>query len=177
MTVELPESVTAEGNVRAAFIPAIANPATGPTVAEMAAGVLLSLYLDPAWAGFTGTQSKGERRRYGSRETFQRLGRTSNEVAQLRYSYVPQELGTPGYAANEVYETLAEGTKGYLVLGYGLDAELDAPFAATDVVDFAPVECGEQFKDGTGGDEFADLMVAQELVVTGRKIKDRVIAA
>lgn len=178
MTVEIPESVTAEGNVRAAFVPAIANLATGPTVDEMAAGVLLSLFLAPDWAGFAGTQSKGERRRYGSRQTFQRLGRTTNEVAALSYSYVPQKLGTPGAPGNKVYETLAEGTKGYLVLGYGLDAELDEPFDANDVVDYALTECGEQFKQGGGGnDEFADLMVQQELVVVGRKYKDRKIAA
>lgn len=178
MTVEIPESVTAQGNIRAAFVPAIANPAVGPTTTEMQAGILLSLFLDPDWAGFTGTQSKGERRRYGSRQTYQRLGRTAHEAAALVYSFVPQKLGTPGAPGNKVYETLAEETKGYLVLGYGLDAELDEPFEANEIVDYALVECGEQFKQGGGGnDEFADLMVQQELVVIGRKYKDRKIAA
>lgn len=177
MTSSIPESTGAEGNVKAAFIPAIANLATGPTVAEMAAGVLIGTYLLPGWEGFTGSQNKGEDRRFASRQVFQKLGRTNHEVAPLSYTYVPQELGTPGYAANEVYETLAEDTTGYLVLGYGLDAELDAPFIATDVVDFAPVTCGEQFKASVGSDEFAPLPVTQELVVTGLKVKDRVIAA
>jgi hypothetical protein len=177
MTIEIPESVTAEGMVKAAFIPAIANPLTGPTVAEMAAGVIVSGYLMPDWDGFTGTQTKGESRRFNSRQTYQRFGRTTNDVAPLMYTYIPQELATPGYSANEVYETLAEGTKGFLVLGYGLDAEDNAPFVAGDVVDFAPVECGEQFKQARGSDEFAPLTVQQELVPTGPKVKDRTIAS
>lgn len=177
MTTSIPESVTAEGNVKAAFIPAISNLATGPTVAEMTAGILISNYLMPDWDGITGTQNKGEDRRFGSKQVFQKLGRINNEVATLTYTYLPQELGTPGDEANEVYETLAPGTNGYLVLGYGLDAENDAAFVADDVVDVVPVTCGEQFKAARGSDEFAPLTVTQELVVTGLKITDREIAA
>ena len=143
----------------------------------MTAGVIITSFLMSDWDGLTGTQNKGEDRRFSSRQTFQKLGRTSNEVAPLKYTYLPQELGTPGHAANEVYEALAEGTVGYIVVGYGLDAEGDAAFAATDIVDLVPVECGEQFKDARGGDEFAPLTVMQELAVTGLKIKDRAIAA
>ena len=177
MTVSVPESVTAEANVKAAFIPAIANLATGPTVAEMTAGIIISGYLMPGWAGFTGTQNKGSDPRFNSRQVFERFGRTSHEVAPLIYTYLPQELGTPGHVANKVYETLAEETTGYLVLGFGLDAELNAAFVAADVTDFAPVTCGEQFKQSAGADEFAPLTVTQELVVTGLKVKDRPIAA
>lgn len=177
MTVTIPESVAAEANVKVAFVPAIANPETGPTVAEMAAGVIIGCYLMPGWEGFTSTQTKGESRRFCSRSSFERFGRTTNSSAPLEYTYLPQELATPGNPANEVYETLAEGVTGFIVLGFGLDAEEAAPFVASDVVDFAPVECGEQNKVTTGADEFAPLIVRQELAVTGPKVKDRVIAA
>ena len=177
MTVSIPESQTAEGNVKAAFIPAIANLATGPTAAEVTAGFIISSFLLPDWDGLTGTQNKGEDRRFSSRQVFQKLGRTAHEVAPLTYTYLPQELGTPGHAANEVYEGLAPGTNGYMLLGFGLDAEGDAAFVATDIVDVVPVTCGTQFKAARGSDEFAPLTVTQELVVTGLKIEDRAIAA
>lgn len=181
MTIEIPE-VFAEGNVRAAFIPAISNIATGPTVAEMAAGVLIGRYLMPDWDGFTGTQNKGESRRFSSREVYQRFGRTAHSIAPLNYTYNPQELGTPGAPGNEVYEACEHGNLGYLVLGFGLLAEdddtgLDIPFAAGDIVSFAPSECGEQFEQARGADEFAPLAVMQELIVKGKKIKNRKIAA
>lgn len=177
MTSTIPESVTAEAMVKAAFIPAIADLAVGPTAAEMTAGVIITGHLMPGWEGFAGTQNKGDDRRFNSRETFQRLGRVAHEIAPLTYTYVPQELGTAGYEGNKIYEALAAGTVGFLVIGYGLDAEENAPFVATDVVDFAAATCGEQFKQAVGSDEFAPLTVTQELVVSGRKYKDRVVAA
>lgn len=181
MTIEIPE-VFAEGNVRAAFIPSIANLATGPTVAEITAGVLIGPYLMPDWDGFTGTQNKGESRRFSSREVYQRFGRTAHTIAPLSYTYNPQQLGTPGAPGNEVYEACAEGNLGYLVLGYGLLAEDEVtgealPFEANDIITFAPAECGEQFESSRGADEFAPLTVMQELIVKGKKIKNRKIAA
>jgi hypothetical protein len=177
MTVSIPESVFAEGNVKAAIVPAIANLATGPTLAEMNAGIIISCYLMPDWDGFTGTQNKGESRRFCSRKSLQQLGRSTDEVAPLMYTYLPQELGTPGTEGNELYETLAPGTRHYLVIGFGLDAEEGAPFVATDIVDYAQIEAGEQYKQSRGSDEFAPLVVQQELAVTGLKYTDKAIAA
>ena len=177
MTSSVPESVTAEGNVKAAFVPAIAAPDTGPTVAEMTAGVIISGFLMPGWGGFAGTQNKGDDRRFNSRQTFQKLGRVNHEVVPLEGTLLPQELGTPGHAANKVYETLAPDTVGWLVIGYGLDAEENAPFVATDIVDYAPIQAGEQFKGAVGADEFAPLTYTQELVTTGLKRTDKAIVA
>jgi hypothetical protein len=181
MIIEIPE-VFAEGNVRAAFIPAISNLATGPTLTEVNAGVLLGKYLMPDWDGFNGTQNKGESRRFSSRETYQRFGRTAHSIAPLVYTYNPQLLGTPGSPGNEVYEACAEGNLGYFVMGYGLLAEDELtgeplPFEANDIISFAPAECGEQFEAARGADEFAPLTVTQELIVKGKKIKNRKIAA
>ena len=174
MTVTIPESVTAEGNVKAVFVAAIAD-VDSPTVAELTGGVDISCYLMPDWDGPTATQNTGEDRRFCSRETFTRLGRNQWEISPLVYTYLPQELGTPGNAANDVYEALPPDTTGFLVIGYGFDPS-DA-FAAADVVDTFPVEAGVQVKQARGTDEFAPLTVTQALAVTGVPSLDGAVAA
>ncbi len=164
MTVEIPEWVAAEGNVKAVFVPTVAS-MTAPSAATVNAGVDLSCFLMPDWDGPGGSQNKGEQRRFCSKETFDVLGRIKRNVAALSYTYLPQELGTPGHDANEAYEALLEGNTGVLVVGYGLDP-VD-PFAAGDIADLIPVECGFQTKSARGSDEFAPLTVMQELGVTG----------
>lgn len=176
MTVSIPESVTAEGNVKVSFVPTIADVSTGPTVAELSAGIDISCYLMPDWDGPTASQNTGEDRRFCSRQTFTRLGRSQWEISPLVYTYLPQELGTPGHAANEVYETLAPDTTGYFVVGYGLDPA-DGAFAAADIVDIFPSECGIQVKQARGSDEFAPLTVTQTLAVTGVPTLDKAVAA
>lgn len=174
MTVSIPESVTAEGNVKAVFVPVFAN-VDAPTVVETTAGVDISCFLMPDWDGPTANQNTGEKRRFCSRETFTSLGRVQWELAPLVYTYLPQELGTPGNEANAVYEALTEGVTGYLVIGYGIEPERD--FAAGDIVDIFPVECGAQSKGVRGEDEFAPLTVTQTLGVSGPASLDKAIAA
>lgn len=174
MTVSIPESVTAEGNVKAVFVPALAD-VDAPTVAELTGGVDISCYLMPDWDGPTATQNTGEDRRFCSRETFTRLGRNQWEISPLVYTYLPQELGTPGDPANEVYEALTPNTTGYLAIAYGKDPA--NAFAAADVVDVFPVEAGVQVKQARGTDEFAPLTVTQALAVTGVPNLDGAVAA
>ena len=164
MTVTIPESITAEGNVKAAFVAAIAD-LDEPTPTEANGGVDISCYLMPDWEGPTATQNTGEDRRFCSRETFTRLGRNQWEISPLVYTYLPQELGTPGNAANDVYEALTPDTTGFLVIAYGKDPS--AAFAADDIVDVFPIEAGVQVKQAVGTDEFAPLTVTQALAVTG----------
>lgn len=175
MTVSIPESVTAEGNVKAVFTTAIVPPLTTPTPTELngATAVDISCYLMPDWDGPTATQNTGEDRRFCSRETFTRLGRNQWEISPLVYTYLPQELGTPGDAANEVYEALPPDTTGYLVVSYGKDPS--TAFAAGDIVDVFPVEAGVQVKQARGTDEFAPLTVTQALAVTGVPTLDAVV--
>ena len=164
MSVTIPESVEAEGRVKAVFVPALADP-TSPTVTEATAGTNVSCFLMPDWDGVTPTQNTGEDRRFCSRQTFTRLGRVQYEVAPLMYTYLPQQVGTPGNEGNEAYEALAEGNTGFLIMAYGVDAEGD--LSADDIVDVFPVECGVQGKQARGSDEFAPLTVTQTLVVRG----------
>lgn len=174
MTVEIPEWVAAEGNVKAVFVPTLAS-LTAPSVAVVNAGVDVSCFLLPDWDGPGGTQNRGEQRRFCSRETFEVLGREKNSIAPLTYTYLPQELGTPGHDGNALYEALAPGNTGFLVVGYGLDPA--DPFVAGDIVDVIPIEAGRRNKDARGSDEFSPLTVTQEIGVTGSKAEDSEAAA
>lgn len=169
MTVEIPEWVPAEGNVKAVFVPTVAS-MTGPSAATVNAGVDVSCFLMPDWDGPGGTQNKGEQRRFCSRETFDVLGRTKRSVSALTYTYLPQELGTPGHDGNELYEALTPGNTGILVVGYGIDPA--DPFAAGDIADLVPVVVGARVKGARGSDEFAPLTVTQELGVSGSVAED-----
>lgn len=161
MTVTIPESVEAEGNVSAFFVPTLAT----NSVALINAGTDISCYLMPDWDGPAAAQNTGETRRFCSKQTFQRGGRVSYTISPLVYTYLPQELGTPGHAGNKVYEALAEGNTGFLVVAYGIAP--GTPLVATDIADIFPVECLVQDKQARGSDEFAPLTVTQTLGVTG----------
>lgn len=173
MTVVIPASVTAQGNVNAVFVPAIAN-TSAPTTAEInAAGAVdLSCYLMPDWAGVTADQNKGEDRRFCSTESFDRLGTVKRTIADIVYTYLPQ--GTSAVAGNKVYTALPKGATGYLVIRYGLPTT--TAFAAAQKVDIIPVQMGARSKSVQGTDEFAPLTVTQGIGATGVLVEDAVIA-
>jgi hypothetical protein len=91
MTVSIPEYVTAEGNVKVAYVPAIAS-VTAPTATELngASAVDITCFLPETWGGITADQSKGEQRRMCTKESFQSFGRTTRTVADFTYTYLPQ---------------------------------------------------------------------------------------
>lgn len=159
MTVTIPDSVTAEGNVKAVFVPVIAGAA--PTAAEIAAGTEISYYLMPDWDGPTGEQNTGDDRRFASTQTFDRLGRVKWSIAPLVYTFDPQALISA--LPNKVYSALAPGNTGNVVMGYGIPAS--GAIAAAKKVDIFPVKCGVQVKSARGTDEFAPLTVTQTLAV------------
>lgn len=164
MTVVFPAGVTAEGNVKAQVVPAIAVK-TGPTVAEITAGIDISGFV---MAGqFTpGTeQGRGTNRRLGSKQTFQRLGRDNPSFENIQYVYYPQST-TPD-PNNKAFETLVSGYAGFVVVRFGLDAQATA-WAAAQKVEVWPVEFGVQQKlPPPEDDEFALLTVSQAVAVTG----------
>lgn len=173
MTVVIPSSVTAEGNVNAIFAPAIASMAA-PTVLELTAtgSVDISAFLMPDWDGPSAAQKKGESRRFASKQSFERLGRVSWTLAELVYTYLPQTALTD--PANKAYAKLTSGIVGFVAIRYGLATTV--ALAAAQKVDVFPVECGLQRKSVQGSDEFAPLTVLQELGVTGIPVPDAVVA-
>lgn len=168
MTVSIPEYVLAEANVEMWFVPAIANPAA-PTVAEITAGQRIACYLPTSWAGMTAQQSKTQKSRMCTVESWEVLGKVQRSIADLTYTYVPQSLGTSGGDGNEVYEALAEKNTGFLAVRYGL-AAATAPIAA-QVFDITPAEAGAQNKD-LPTDDAAELTVTQTIGATGPTIPD-----
>lgn len=165
MTLSIPESDTAEGNVKVTFIPgAIADlEAVTPTEANNAANVALDVFMLQGWAGLTSNQNTGQDRRFASKEGFDRLGRSTRSLAPLQYTDKPQETGSdPG---NKAKTALAEGTTGYVMIGRGKDPA--DTWADDDQYVILPVECGVQNPDVTGSDEFAPLTITQTLGVTG----------
>lgn len=171
MPIVIPDSVLAEGNVKAVFVPTLASQ-TAPSAATLNAGTDISCYLLPDWDGPTAAQNTGDSRRFCSRETFGQLGRVTWSVSPLVYTYDPQ---TAAGVPNEVYDALTAGNEGFLVIGYGIDAGTD--FVATDIVDVFPVQAGVQVKSARGADEFAPLTVTQTLTVTNTVNQDAVVAA
>lgn len=165
MTVTIPASVTAQGNVKVVFIPSMAGAA--PTAAELAAGTDITCFLMPDWAGPTATQNTGADARFCSTQTFTRLGRVSWEIAPLSYTYDPQTgVGAPNLAKT----ALAAGATGLVVIAYGVSPAV--AIVATKKVDIFPVKCGVQDKKATGSDEFAPLTITQTLAVTGIVLQD-----
>ena len=161
MTVTIPASITAEGNVKAVFVPVIAGAA--PTAAELLGGTDITCYLMPDWDGPSAEQNVGDDRRFCSTQTFDRLGRVKWTISPLMYTYDPQGAGAS--APNKVYTALAAGNTGNVVMAYGIPSS--TAIIATKKVDVFPVKCGVQVKQSRGSDEFAPLTVMQTLAVTG----------
>lgn len=175
MSIVFPEGVAAEGNIRVAFVTAIANTAS-PTLVEInaAGSVDISCYITSDFE-ISREQATGEDRRLCSKEVFQQLGRVTNSVPATEYVYYPQ--AAPADAKNKAYDTLKQGTTGFLIVRYGLSAENTA-WAATQKVDVVPVVCGVQRKLGNAGsDEFARLRIQQTFGVTGPLKEDAVLVA
>lgn len=166
MTVTIPASVTAQGNVKAVFIPTMAGAA--PTAAELAGGTDITCYLMPDWDGATATQNTGDDSRFCSTQTFDRLGRVKWELAPLTYTYSPQLTGAD--PSNKVKTALAAGVTGFVVLAYGVSPAV--AIVATKVVDILPVKAGVQVKSAKGSDEFAPLTITQTLAITGIVLQD-----
>lgn len=173
MTVSIPDYVTAEGNVKVAYVPAIAS-VTAPTATELngASAVDITCFLPETWGGITADQSKGEQRRMCTKESFQSFGRTTRTVADFTYTYLPQATGTD--PANKAKTALTPGAKGYLVVRYGPAAT--GAFATADKVDILPVEVGTRSKATGGSDEFAPLTITQGMVARGILVEDATVA-
>jgi len=162
MTVTIPASVTAEGNVKVSWVPAITVLAAA-TLAELNAGTDITCYLPEAWGGITGEQAKGTQTRMCSKETFESFGRVKRGISDFTYTYLAQALGTD--EGNKVKTAMAPGTSGFIVVRYAIDAT--TAWAATQKYDVIPALTGAQHKIPSGSDEFAPLVVTQAVVATG----------
>jgi hypothetical protein len=171
MTVTIPESITAEGNVKVSWVPAIASLAAATTT-ELNAGVDITCYLPEAWGGITGEQAKGTQTRMCSKETFESFGRVKRGISDFTYTYLAQALTSD--VGNKVKTAMASGTDGFIVVRYAIAAT--TAWTITDKYDAIPARTGVQIKIPSGADEFAPLVITQSVVATGLLVEG-VIAA
>lgn len=167
MPVSLPPTTKALANTMVVFLttpPAASNGI--PTTTEVNAGILAGCHIYGSF-NVTPSQNTGEGpRKLCSDFSPTQLGITNYPAVDVQYSYMPQDLGTPGSDGNEVYEALEPGTQVTAVVLEGVDGQTDT-VAAGDVSDVFLMECGVRRKGATGDGEFDEKSVTQSLVVVG----------
>lgn len=167
-----PPGIDAAGNSKLSFVPAIANPAVGPTVAELTAGTDISCALYTFMPSTT--QNTVSRAKYCHRQASQSLGRAATTIEPIEYDYDPQKPDAAEYA---YYAALVPGTVGYIVDRRGLDAKTVA-FAADQYVDIYPVQLGERSRVAVDSTAEGDkLRTRQAVAVIGEVLYDRKIQA
>jgi len=167
-----PPGVPTLGLSTVGFAPSIASPTLAPTLAEITKTVSCD-FVGPF--GFGGEQSTGNApARLCTKRQFERLGRFTPQIDDLKYVFNPQNPTSIQYQA---YLTFKQGVSGFLILRLGLDAETD-DWSAGEFVDVAPVTFGRQMKEPVDpDDEYSDFTVIQKVVVTGPDKQDLAVLA
>ena len=125
----------ADGQVRVAYVPTIANNAA-PTVAELNAGILLQSTLTAdGLIGFEATTAEVDTTSLASTFNTKNIGRDDYSGTMLRLK--KQTLG-----ADTIRNTLTRGTAGYVVIRRGL-AETTS-WASSQAVEVYPIICGRR---------------------------------
>lgn len=174
MTLTIPEAASALGNVKLTFLPAYAD-LEELTTTELngVSAVKADVFMLPDWAGLTGNQNKGTRRRFAEKVGRDALGILARALEDVTYTYLPQAAGSD--PANKMKTALTMGATGAWVIGYDKDPA-DA-WAEDDIYTAIEVECGYQRKNPTGADEFAELTITQALGIVGNTVEDVPVVA
>lgn len=181
MAVELsmPPTVKADGNKLVVLLTTPPAAPTGiPTVAEVNAALFAQLHMYGDFA-ITPEQSTGQGpKKLGASQVPTQFGNTNYPAIECEYSYLPQEVATPGAPGNEVYEALVPGTVLTAAVFDGIDGDV-GEVAAGDVADIVKVEAGVRRKGRTGEGEFDEKSVKQALIIVGGEpiAEDHALAA
>jgi hypothetical protein len=125
----------ADGQVRVAYVPTIANNAA-PTTTELNAGILLQSTLTAdGLVGFEATTAEVDTTSLASTFNTKNIGRDDYSGTLLRLK--KQTLG-----ADTIRNTLTRGTAGYVVIRRGL-AETTA-WTSAQAVEVYPIVCGRR---------------------------------
>lgn len=167
MSQVIPQGVIGNGMVKVTFCPTIADPAAPSIGTDLGAtgAIELSCYLTPDGFGASSQEQTVSSPRLCSKQVFERRGTVQWSIDDLKYVYDTQNAGAD---VQKAYEALVPGATGFLVVGWGKDAE-DA-WAAADVVDVYPVELGERRKQPP--EQNAELLVLQKPYVIGDREED-----
>lgn len=166
----VPASVQADGNLKVTWVPAIADTAAPtPTELNAAGAVDLSCYLTPDGFNPSTDETTVTDDRLCSRQSFARPGRFSDGLS-LTYVFRAQDAaGTD----NKAFTTLKHLTEGFVVTRWGADYEDD--FAADDVVDVIPAQCGIQQKQPPEANSIQK--ITQTMHIVGPVERDVAVAA
>lgn len=155
----------ADGAVKVAFVPAVAN-LSAPTAAELTAGgsVDLSPYIKSDGRVHTINEAVIDAGKLADDEDFQLPGRVTHTWT-LTYS-----RGTTGTEA--AFLTLKKGTQGFLVQRIGPPS--GQAFASGDLVNVYTITCGEQNEKADKNDIV--WIDAQQMFVSGSTARDVTVA-
>ncbi|HEX5995672.1 MAG TPA: hypothetical protein VFY84_11070 [Jiangellales bacterium] len=165
----LPLSVPSDGTLRVDFVATIAN-LSAPSVASELNAVTsqeLSPYITGDGWQPTGEQASVTDERLASVQTFEQPGRKTKSLTVV-YVHNPTSAGD-----NEAYETLAEGTTGYVTARWAVPRT--QALAAGDKFDIYQITAGEPMKQFNGANSVHT--VTQRLFVTGEVVLDAVAVA
>ena len=143
MSATFPTGVPADGNVKVVWVPVLADQ-EAPTLAEVNATGSMDITCGIVGGGFTTSsdQTTTQDIRLCSRQVFEDLGDVTYSIEDIEYIITPQDKTATG--ENAIYNTLAPGTTGYIVVRWGKDYA--GAFEAGDIVDVYHVTMGPQVK-------------------------------
>lgn len=171
MTIITPEGVSTLGNESVWFIPAIANPVAGITVAEATAGTPLQTAINAFVA--QGEQGVTSDMRLSSVEEYENPGRNKVSIEPFEIVYDPQDLTNA--TTYKAYSVLPEGTSGFLVDRRGLPHA--TAWAVTQDVIIYPVKIGAHnevpVEAGSEGNKFK---VKIKAYISGPKTRSAIVA-
>ena len=126
--------IPADGNIRVAWVPTIAN-ISGPTVAELNAGTLLTDKIaGDGLVGFEATTGEIDTSSLASTFDTKSIGRDEFSGTMLR---LKKQTGT-----DTAYNLLVRGTEGYVVIRR--DIAFDVAWAEGQAVEVYPAVCGRE---------------------------------
>lgn len=167
MVIQMPPTTKALGNKMVVVL--TTPPAAGsgiPTTVEVNAGIQASCFYYGDF-NVTPSQNTGEGpRKLCSKNSPTQLGLTTFPAVEAQYSYMPQELGTPGHAGNVLYEALEPDAEVTVVVLDGIDGQTE-DVAVGDVADIYLMQAGVRRKGQTGDGEYDEKSVTQSLIVVG----------
>lgn len=170
-TLGIPQGISSDGTIRADWVPegGFADP-SNPSAAEVMAASAQNLSCHLFSVGVGATEARKEKRRLCSKQAYELLGATTWTIEDLEYVY---DVQNPDSDTHQAYAALIPGSRGFLVLRYGMDAMEDPE--SGHVVDIVPARLGAQRKQPPVEND--ELTVMQSVVVTSDIIQDVELAA
>lgn len=166
-----PAGVGAYGTEKWIFVETIANTSAPALATEVNAATSLdvSCYLYEGGVSLTVNTEKVTRpRRLCSTEQYESNGPTTYSLTDLSYAFDPQAAAASD--GKKAYETLTEGSTGYLVRRQGGGAADGDNLAVGDFVDVVPIELGIPVPSKTGDGAEAEYSITQAVSVTAAPV-------